>query len=80
MAQKPLADFEVDIPRVSALLADNQEMQAFFDALTPGYQREWARFIFGSATEATKARHIEVMQTVFAAGYKSKRAYDQRDK
>ncbi len=45
MAQKPLADFEVDIPKVSALLADNQEMQAFFDALTPGYQREWARFI-----------------------------------
>ncbi len=55
-------------------------MAAFFRALTPGYQREWARFIFGAKAEATKQRHIAVMQEVFAAGYKSKRAYDSRKK
>lgn len=80
MAQKALADYEKDIPAVAELLADQPDMQQFFDDLTPGYQREWARFIFGAKAEATKQRHIEVMQAVFAAGYKSKRAYDSRPK
>jgi uncharacterized protein YdeI (YjbR/CyaY-like superfamily) len=48
--------------------------------LTPGYQREWARFIYGAKAEATKQRHLEQMKTVLKAGYKSKRAYDQRPK
>jgi uncharacterized protein YdeI (YjbR/CyaY-like superfamily) len=80
MPAKPLSEYENDIPAVAALLADQPQMQAFFNALTPGYQREWARFIFGTASETTKQRHIDKMLTVFAAGYKSKRAYDSRSK
>ena len=80
MPQKPLAEYEIDIPKVTELLAAQPEMQAFFTALTPGYQREWARFIFGVASEATKTKHIDKMLEVFAAGYKSKRAYDSRAK
>ncbi|KRK47881.1 YdeI/OmpD-associated family protein [Secundilactobacillus kimchicus] len=80
MAQKPLSEYEQNIPDVAQLLSDDATMQQFFNALTPGYQREWARFIFGTATEATKQRHIDQMKTVFNAGFKSKRAYDQRAK
>lgn len=80
MPAKPLSEYEADIPAVTALLAPKPEMQAFFTALTPGYQREWARFIFGTASAATKQRHIAKMEEVFAAGYKSKRAYDSRAK
>ncbi|MTV82570.1 YdeI/OmpD-associated family protein [Secundilactobacillus folii] len=80
MAQKALSEYQADIPAVSQLLADEESMQQFFDDLTPGYQREWARFIFGAKAEATKQRHIEVMKTVFKAGFKSKRAYDSRQK
>ncbi|HBF73926.1 MAG TPA: hypothetical protein DDW71_01515 [Lactobacillus sp.] len=78
MAQKPLADYEKDIPAVAGILAGEPALQQFFNDLTPGYQREWARFVFGAKAEATKTRHIEVMKTVFKAGYKSKRAYDSR--
>lgn len=80
MPQKPLSEYEVDIPAVAELLANDPTMADFFNALTPGYQREWARFIFGAKAEATKQRHIEQMKTVFQAGYKSKRAYDSRPK
>lgn len=80
MAQKPLADYEKDIPEVAELLTQDDNLQKFFTDLTPGYQREWARFIFGAKAEATKQRHIEVMKTIFKAGYKSKRAYDSRSK
>lgn len=80
MEKKTLKDYEVDIPRVAELLATDSKMQEFFNALTPGYQREWARFIFGAKAEATKERHIEQMKVVFKAGFKSKRGYDQREK
>lgn len=80
MVQASLASFEPMIPQVAELLADDATLQAFFNALTPGYQREWARFIFGAKAEATKQRHVAVMREVFQAGYKSKRAYDSRPK
>lgn len=80
MEKKTLSDYEVDIPQVAKLLQADEKMAAFFRALTPGYQREWARFIFGAKASATKQRHIEQMKVVFNAGFKSKRAYDQREK
>lgn len=75
---KPLSEYEADIPATAELLP--AALRTKFTALTPGYQREWARFIFGTVAEATKQRHLAVMETVLAAGYKSKRAYDQRAK
>ncbi|WP_125703032.1 YdeI/OmpD-associated family protein [Lacticaseibacillus daqingensis] len=75
---KPLADYAADIPTVAALLADDPASATFFAALTPGYQREWARYIVGAKAAATQARHLAQMRTIFAAGYKSKRAYDSR--
>ncbi|WP_262315452.1 YdeI/OmpD-associated family protein [Lacticaseibacillus parakribbianus] len=80
MPNKPLAAYEADIPKVAAMLADQPEAQAFFNALTPGYQREWARYLFGVASPATASAHQAKMLEVFAAGYKSKRAYDSRPK
>ncbi len=41
MPQKPLSEYEVDIPAVAELLANDSTMADFFNALTPGYQREW---------------------------------------
>lgn len=80
MTTQPLSFYEKDIPRVSELLTTDAQLADFFDQLTPGYQREWARFIFGAKAEATKQRHVDVMKTVFRSGYKSKRAYDSRKK
>lgn len=78
--KRSLADYEIDIPKVTALLADATEIQAFFERLTPGYQREWARYIFGAKAQATKERHLADMKKILAAGYKSKRAYGSRPK
>lgn len=80
MPQKPLAEYEVDIPRVSARLVDQPAIQAFFDGLTPGYQREWARYVYGAVAEATQQKHFEEMCQILTAGYKSKRGYSQAKK
>ena len=78
--KKTLQDYEADIPALIELFAAEQDLQTMLQSLTPGYQREWARFIYGAKAEATKQRHLEQMKTVLKAGYKSKRAYDQRPK
>ncbi|WP_416353377.1 YdeI/OmpD-associated family protein [Agrilactobacillus fermenti] len=78
--KKTLVDYEIDIPKVSQLLQEDADVQAFFDSLTTGYQREWARYIFGAKAEATKQRHITDMKMILKAGYKSKRAYGSRPK
>lgn len=80
MAQAPLSSFEPMIPQVAELLADDPQLTAFFNNLTIGYQREWARYIFGAKADATKQRHIADMRQILAAGYKSKRAYGSRPK
>lgn len=78
--KKTLQDYEADIPALIELFAAEPDLQAMLQSLTPGYQREWARFIYGAKAEATKQRHLEQMKTVLKSGYKSKRAYDQRPK
>ncbi|KRO01171.1 hypothetical protein IV54_GL000529 [Levilactobacillus paucivorans] len=80
MTQAPLSTFEPLIPQVADLLADDPALVNFFNDLTTGYQREWARFIFGTKAPATKERHIAEMRKILAAGYKSKRAYGSRPK
>ncbi|KRK90984.1 hypothetical protein FC99_GL002520 [Levilactobacillus koreensis JCM 16448] len=66
------------IPQVAELLSDDPTLLAFFNNLTVGYQREWARYVFGAKAEDTKQRHIADMHQILAAGYKSKRAYGSR--
>lgn len=47
MPQKSLAEYAIDIPKIAELLEDTDSLHTFFIKLTPGYQHEWARFIFG---------------------------------
>lgn len=80
MAQRALSEFEIDIPRLSARLEGQPTVKVFFDTLTPGYQREWARYIYGAKAEETQQRHYDDMLMILTAGYKSKRGYSQANK
>lgn len=68
------------IPELQARLATHADVLALFNALTPGYQRGWARYVFAVRTEATMARHLEEMVTILRAGYKSVDLYRQATK
>ena len=64
-------DFEDRIPEVENLLKDNPEVLTFFKSLTPGYQRGWARYVFGVKTaETTKKRTAEMIE-MLRQGFKS---------
>lgn len=68
------------IPELRERLAPHADALAFFDALTPGYQRDWARYVFAVRTDATMPRHLEAMVAILRAGYKSVDLYRQAKK
>ncbi|WP_332634751.1 YdeI/OmpD-associated family protein [Halalkalibacter flavus] len=73
-----VADYEGHVPDVEKLLADYPTELSFFKNLTPGYRRDWARFIFSAKQEKTREKRKEQMVEVLSQGYKSMDLYRQK--
>ena len=58
-------------------LLPQSEALAFFRSLTPGYQKDWARYVFSAKSEATKEKHLQEMIDLLQQGYKSINLYRQ---
>lgn len=65
------ADYEAKIPELRARLESSPEILTFFDGLTPGYKRNWARFVFSAVKEKTKNSRFEKMKRLLEAGKKT---------
>lgn len=63
------------IPSVEKDLEDTPELLAFFQSLTPGYRKDWARYVYSAKQEATRAKRREEMKRILRAGYKSRELY-----
>ncbi|HET6871489.1 MAG TPA: YdeI/OmpD-associated family protein [Sporolactobacillaceae bacterium] len=66
-----IADVEND-------LEDTPDLLSFFQSLTPGYRKDWARYVYSAKQETTKVKRREEMKTILAAGYKSRDLYRNR--
>lgn len=62
-------DYVTSIPELAIGLDDETKKQ--FLALTPGYQRDWARYIYSSRNESTRQLHIQHLERCLKNGYKS---------
>ncbi|WP_163652248.1 YdeI/OmpD-associated family protein [Listeria sp. PSOL-1] len=65
-------DYQSFIPNVEELLAGNPELLAFYQALAPGYQKSWARYIYSAKQPATKAKREQETIRLLKTGQKSK--------
>lgn len=68
-------DYTAMIPRVEKDLEDTPELLAFYQALTAGYRKDWARYVYSAKQEATQAKRREEMKMILQAGYKSRDLY-----
>jgi hypothetical protein len=68
-------DYAGKIPELRAALKGRPKTLARYDALSPGYQKDWARQVYGAKTEATREKRLEEMAKILAAGFKSKDLY-----
>lgn len=71
-------DYVALIPNVESDLQDAPEALAFYRSLTPGYRKDWARYVYGTVQEDTRAKRREEMKTVLSQGYKSMDLYRRR--
>ncbi|MFD0617004.1 YdeI/OmpD-associated family protein [Paenibacillus sp. GCM10027629] len=68
-------DYIALIPEIEKDLADMPELLAIYQALTPGYRKDWARYVYSAKQEETKAARREEMKMILQAGYKSRELY-----
>lgn len=74
-------DYIENVEDVEAYLSNNApDVFAIFQELTPGYQRDWARYIFSAKQQATRERRQQQMMEVLGQGYKTMDLYRQKKK
>ncbi|MFK7692336.1 YdeI/OmpD-associated family protein [Paenibacillus sp. HJGM_3] len=71
-------DYIAMIPEVEKVLQDTPEVLAFYQSLTPGYRKDWARYVFSAVQEETRAKRKEEMIEALRAGYKSMDLYRRK--
>lgn len=68
-------DYISFIPSVEKDLADTPELLTMYQSLTPGYRKDWARYVYSAKQEETIAKRREEMKMILQAGYKSRELY-----
>ena len=68
-------DYVSFIPNVEQDLDDTPELLAIYQSLTPGYRKDWARYVYSAKQEETTAKRREEMKMILQAGYKSRELY-----
>lgn len=75
-----VGDYVDRIPDLQKHFANNKTVLDFYNNLTPGYQRDWARYVFSAQTETTIQKRLAEMEMIIGKGYKSKDLYRQSKK
>lgn len=68
------------IPQIEKDLEDTPEILAFYQSLTPGYRKDWARYVYSAKQEATKSKRRNEMKMVLGEGFKTRDLYLQKNK
>ncbi|MBS3679031.1 YdeI/OmpD-associated family protein [Ornithinibacillus massiliensis] len=79
-SSQSVADYEVNVKDVEAMLIDHPSEFSFYQSLTPGYRRDWARFIFSAKQQKTRDKRVEQMVEVLSQGYKTIDLFRQNKK
>ncbi|MGN7116929.1 YdeI/OmpD-associated family protein [Lysinibacillus odysseyi] len=75
-----VGDYVAYIPKLTEYLADKKEALALFESLTPGYQKDWARYVFSAKKEETQQQRLVEMADLLTQGYKTKEHYRKAQK
>ncbi|MEH7119830.1 YdeI/OmpD-associated family protein [Neobacillus vireti] len=70
-------DYINNIEDIKQYLQKNEDLLKKYNDLTPGYQKDWARFIFSAKRKETQDKRLLEMETVLGEGYKTIELYKQ---
>lgn len=72
-------DYVDHIADIQKYLANSAQLE-FYNSLTPGYQKDWARYVYSAKRKETQEKRLVEMKSILAEGYKSIDLYRRRDK
>ncbi|MDF2039930.1 YdeI/OmpD-associated family protein [Cytobacillus oceanisediminis] len=75
-----VADYENNVNDIEKILAEYPNELKFYLELTPGYQRDWAHYIFSVKQQKTREKREAQMVEILAQGYKSVDLFRQKKK
>lgn len=68
-------DYISFIPDIEQYLQGTPQLLTMYQALTPGYRKDWARYVYSAKQNATKEKRREEMKMIIGLGYKSRELY-----
>lgn len=74
------APFAAQIPALEQALAQSPVALGFFQTLTPGYQKDWARHVYSAKSAETQAKRLQETIELLEKGFKSLNLYRQSQK
>jgi uncharacterized protein YdeI (YjbR/CyaY-like superfamily) len=68
-------DYIEFISDVEKDLQDTPDLLAFYQSLTQGYRKDWARYVYSAKQEGTRAKRRDEMKMILGKGFKSRDLY-----
>ncbi|HFI0084446.1 TPA: YdeI/OmpD-associated family protein [Streptococcus suis] len=75
-----VGDYLDKVVDIEGFLEHHPKELSFYQSLTPGYQRDWARYVYSAKTEATQNKRLAEMVDILEQGYKTKQLYREGKK
>ncbi|WP_160722906.1 YdeI/OmpD-associated family protein [Bacillus sp. USDA818B3_A] len=70
-------DYINNVVDIKQYLQKNEELLNKYNGLTPGYQKDWARYVYSAKRKETQEKRLLEMETVLGEGYKTIELYRQ---
>ncbi|AJY73525.1 YdeI/OmpD-associated family protein [Paenibacillus beijingensis] len=71
-------DYIEHVASISNYLNDDPDIFKIYAKLTPGYQKDWARYVYSAKRSETQEKRLAEMKAILAEGYKSIDLYRRR--
>lgn len=75
-----VADYEDNVNEIEKILAKYPNELKFYQELTPGYRKDWARYIYSVKQQKTREKREAQMVDILSQGYKSVDLFRQNKK
>jgi len=82
VSKKPsqsIADYAAQVADIEEDLKESHEVLAFYQSLTPGYRKDWARYVYSAVQEETRNKRKDEMKMILGEGCKSIDLYRRRE-
>ncbi len=76
-ASQCVDDYINNVEDIKQYLKNKVDLLNFYNDLTPGYQKDWARYVYSAKRKETQEKRLIEMETVLGDGFKSMELYRQ---